>query len=69
MELMAEAGFTPMQIISAFSKQNAEYLGVEKTQGTLTSGVVLTKSPLLDIRNSRTIDSVWIGGGRVMQNP
>ena len=70
MELMAEAGFTPMQIISAFSKQNAEYLGVEKTQGTLTSGkwadmVVLTKNPLLDIRNSRTIDSVWIGGGRV----
>ena len=70
MELMAEAGFTPLQIISAFSKQNAEYLGVGKTQGTLTAGkwadlVVLSKNPLVDIKNSRTIESVWIAGGLV----
>ena len=59
-----------MQIISAFSKQNAEYLGVAKTQGTLTTGkwadmVVLSKNPLADIKNSRTIDSVWIAGSLV----
>ena len=70
MELMAEAGFTPMQIISSFSKQNAEYLGVGKTQGTLTTGkwadmVVLSKNPVADIKNSRTIDSVWIAGSLV----
>ncbi len=70
MELMVEAGFTPMQIISSFSKQNAEYLGVAKMQGTLTAGkwadmVVLSKNPVVDIMNSRTIDSVWIAGGLV----
>ena len=70
MELMAEARFTPMQIISSFSKQNAEYLGVGKTQGTLTTGkwadmVVLSKNPVVDIKNSRMIESVWIAGSLV----
>ena len=67
MDYMVEAGLKPMQIISAFSKQNAQYLGVSKTLGTLEAGkwadmVVLTKNPLENIRNARAIDSVWIAG-------
>ena len=67
MDYMVEAGLKPMQIISAFSKQNAQYLGVSKTLGTLEAGkwadmVVLTKNPVENIRNARAIDSVWIAG-------
>ena len=70
MELMAEAGFKPLDIIGAFSRRSAEFLGVDKTQGTLAAGkwadmVVLTRNPALDIRNSRSIESVWIAGNKV----
>ncbi|MBM3796884.1 MAG: amidohydrolase family protein [Acidobacteria bacterium] len=67
MELMAQAGLTPMQIIQSFSKNAAEFLGKQNDLGTLTKGhwadlVVLTKNPLDDIRNARAIDTVWIAG-------
>ena len=67
MELMAEAGLTPAQIIQTFSKNAAEYLGKSKEMGTLTKGhwadlVVLGKNPLADIKNARTIETVWIAG-------
>jgi len=68
MELMAaNAGMTPMQVIQAWSKTNSEALGVDKDYGTLAKGkvadfVVLDKSPLDSILNTRTIDAVYIGG-------
>ena len=67
MELMAEAGLTPGQIIQTFSKNAAEYLGKSKELGTLTKGhwadlVVLSKNPLDDIKNARTIETVWVAG-------
>jgi imidazolonepropionase-like amidohydrolase len=70
MELTVEAGLTPMQIITAFSKRNAEFLGVSKTLGTLEAGkwadlVVLEKNPLTDIKNTRTIQKVFIAGNVV----
>ena len=69
MDYMIEAGLTPMQIIGAFSKQNAQYLGVSKTLGTLEAGkwadmVVMEKNPVENIRNARTIESVWIAGNK-----
>ena len=70
MELMAEAGFTPPQIITIFSKNSAEFLGWQKDLGTLEAGhwadlVVLTKNPWTDIRNAHSIDSVYIAGNKV----
>lgn len=67
MELMRQAGLTPAQIIQTFSKNAAEYLGKSNELGTLTKGhwadlVVLTKNPLDDIRNARTIETVWVAG-------
>ena len=38
MELMRDAGLTPMQIIQAFSKNNSEMLGIDKDFGTLAKG-------------------------------
>ena len=72
MELMREAGLTPAQIIQTFSKNAAEYLGVSKDLGTLEAGkwadlVVLGKSPLADVRNSRSIEMVMIAGNKANQ--
>jgi imidazolonepropionase-like amidohydrolase len=70
MQLMAEAGLTPMQIITAATKSSAEFLGVTKDLGTLERGkwadmVVLAASPLADIKNSRRIDAVYVAGNKV----
>ncbi len=69
MELMAEAGLTPMQIVQSFSAGAAEYLGATDL-GTLEVGkwadlVVLGKNPLDDIKNTRTIELVMIAGNKV----
>ncbi len=67
MELMVQAGLTPMQVIQSASKNAADYLGVSKDYGTLEKGkaadlIVLDKNPLSDIRNTRTIQAVYVGG-------
>jgi imidazolonepropionase-like amidohydrolase len=67
MELMVQAGLTPMQVIQSASKNAAEFLGVSKDFGTLEKGkyadlLVLDKNPLEDIRNTRAIHAVYIGG-------
>jgi imidazolonepropionase-like amidohydrolase len=64
---MREAGLTPMQIIVAFSKNNSELLGIDKDFGTLAKGkaadlLVLTRNPLDDITNMRSIEAVYLGG-------
>jgi imidazolonepropionase-like amidohydrolase len=69
MELMAEAGMSPMEILRSATGRAAEYLGA-KDLGTLEKGkwadlVVLTASPLENLRNTRAIESVWIAGNRV----
>ena len=70
MELMAQAGLTPMQIIQAATKTSAEALKIAKNFGTLEKGkaadfIVLDKNPLDDIRNSRAIHSVYLAGQRL----
>ena len=68
MELMVEAGITPMQVIQSFSQNAADALGV-KSLGTIEPGkvadfVVLDRDPLADIRNTRSIHSVYLAGKR-----
>ncbi len=70
LELMAEAGFKPSEIITIFSKNSAEFLGASKDLGTLETGhwadfVVLNSNPLDNIRNARSIHSVYIAGNKV----
>lgn len=69
MELMSRAGLTPMQILVSATGDAAECMGLDSL-GTLTPGrwadfSVLGANPLDDIRNTRTIESVWIAGNRV----
>jgi imidazolonepropionase-like amidohydrolase len=70
MELMVKAGMTPMQTLVASTGNAARVMGLDKEVGTLQPGkradfVVLTADPLADIRNTRTIESVWIDGKRL----
>lgn len=72
MQMMAEAGLTPMQIIVAASRDAAQYMGLEDL-GTLSKGnwadfIILDANPLDDIRNARKISAVFIGGETVIGN-
>ena len=67
MELMVQAGLTPMQVIQAFSKNAAETLGIDKEFGALAKGkaadlLVLEKNPLENITHMRSIQAVYLGG-------
>ncbi len=67
MEIMRDAGFTPAQILTCATRNNARCLGIDKDLGTLEKGkwadlVVLAKNPLDDIKNSRTIEMTMIAG-------
>lgn len=67
MELMVEAGLTPMQVIQSFSKGASEALRLDKDFGTLAQGkaadlLLLDRDPLQDIRNMRSIAAVYLGG-------
>jgi len=67
MELMVQAGLTPMQVIQAFSKGASEALGIDKEFGTLAKSkaadlLVLEKNPLDNITNMRAIQTIYLGG-------
>jgi imidazolonepropionase-like amidohydrolase len=67
LQLMVEAGLTPMQAIVAATGTNAEILGGAKTFGTLQAGrradfLVLDANPLDDIHNTEKLSAVWQSG-------
>jgi imidazolonepropionase-like amidohydrolase len=69
MAMMAEAGLTPEQILRAATGDAARAMKVEGL-GTLAPGawadfIVLDADPLIDIRNTRRIASVWVAGNQV----
>jgi imidazolonepropionase-like amidohydrolase len=69
LEMMVDAGLSPMQALVAATGDAASCLHLRRV-GTLQAGnwadlVVLEANPLEDIRNTRAIESVWIGGRRV----
>jgi imidazolonepropionase-like amidohydrolase len=70
LEYETKAGLTPMQALVSATSGAAKALNISKEVGTLEKGkwadfVVLSANPLDDIRNTRKIESVWIGGVRV----
>ena len=69
MQLMAEAGLTPEQILRSATGVAAECLGRDDI-GTLEPGrradfVILRANPLEDVANLREISGVWVGGVEV----
>jgi imidazolonepropionase-like amidohydrolase len=70
MELMVKAGMTPMQVLVSATGDAAKVMSLDADLGTLQPGkradfLVLTADPLTDIKNTRTIESVWINGQRM----
>jgi imidazolonepropionase-like amidohydrolase len=70
MEMMVEAGLTPMQVLVASTGGAARVLKLDQELGTLEPGqwadlLVLNANPLTNIRNTRQIDSVWIAGRKL----
>ena len=67
LELLAQAGLTPIQVIQAATINAARALKKDKELGSIEAGkladlVILSSSPLLDVRNASKIDGVMIGG-------
>jgi imidazolonepropionase-like amidohydrolase len=69
LEQMVAGGMTPAQVIVAATSRPAEFLGLKNT-GALAPGksadfLVLDANPLDDIRNTRRIARIYIGGREV----
>jgi imidazolonepropionase-like amidohydrolase len=65
--LLVQAGLTPMEALKAATFEAARYLGREKEIGTIETDrladlVLLDANPLVDIRNTRKINAVVVGG-------
>lgn len=72
LELMNKAGLTPMQTLVSATGDAAKFMKLSGKIGSIQPGawadlVVLQSNPLEDIRNTRTIESVWIAGNRVQR--
>jgi imidazolonepropionase-like amidohydrolase len=70
LEEMIKAGLTPSQVLASATGDAARCVGLAEQVGTLQAGryadfMVLSGNPLEDIRNTRTLQSVWIGGSRI----
>jgi imidazolonepropionase-like amidohydrolase len=69
LQLMVQAGLTPLQALTAATRTNAELIGA-KDLGTIEPGkradlVVFDADPAADIRNTRTIRAVYVAGTSV----
>lgn len=72
LEVLVEAGLTPIEAIEAATIRPAEFFGLESNMGVIKKGMVadmvlLDADPLLDIRNTRAIDAV-IYRGRLLES-
>jgi len=69
MENMVAAGFTPMEVIAASTRESAKVLRIDDlgmiAEGKSADFVVLTANPLDDITNVRRIASVYLRGREV----
>lgn len=67
MELMVQAGLTPMQAIGAATKNAAELMKITDRFGTLEKGkiadfIILNANPVENIKNTRKIEAVYKAG-------
>lgn len=73
LELLVEAGLTPMEALVSATRRAAAMMGDEDTFGTVEAGkradiLILDANPLKNIRNTRTLEVV-IKEGKVIDRP
>ncbi len=66
-EALVEAGLSPMEALVAGTRGSAEWAGISDRVGTLEPGkladmIILEEDPLVNIRNTRKIAKVILGG-------
>jgi imidazolonepropionase-like amidohydrolase len=71
LELLVEAGLSPLQVLTIATRNGAESLGIQNETGTVTPGkradlVLLDRDPTENIRNTRAIALV-VQRGRVLR--
>lgn len=74
LELLVQAGLTPLQAITVGTKNSAKLIGIDDKYGTLESGkaadfIILSANPTDDIKNTRKIEGIWKNGKEVSQGP
>lgn len=74
LELLVQAGLTPLQAITAGTRNAARTLQIDHLTGTLAKGrkadlLVLADSPEKNIRNTRKIVAVYKNGQKVSEGP
>ncbi|MCF0041771.1 amidohydrolase family protein [Dyadobacter fanqingshengii] len=74
LELMVQAGLTPIQAIMLATQNAAKALKIDTELGTLTRGkkadlIILSANPANDIKNTRKIEAVWKDGREVSKGP
>jgi imidazolonepropionase-like amidohydrolase len=72
MELLQDAGMTPMQIIRAATIENARFLRIDERLGSIEKGkiadlLLIEGNPLTDIKDMRNIKRVMLNGVWVRQ--
>jgi len=70
MEMMVEAGMTPMQVLVSATGDAAKCHRMDTELGVLAPGrvadvLVLGANPVENIRNLRSIEQVWVGGRKL----
>ncbi|MEM8952668.1 MAG: amidohydrolase family protein [Verrucomicrobiota bacterium] len=70
LQLLVEAGLTPMQAIQTATGNAAKVLGDEENRGTLAKGklanfLLLRANPLDDIRNTTKLEAIYHRGKRI----
>jgi imidazolonepropionase-like amidohydrolase len=70
--LLVETGLTPMEALQSATRNPSQYLGLLDSLGTIETGkiadlVLLDANPLVDIRNTRKINSVVVRGRVILQ--
>ncbi len=74
MWLLHEAGIPVLEVLTIATRNGAEALGILDEVGTIEMGkradlVILSADPLDDIRNTRAIEAVYLGGERIAVRP
>jgi hypothetical protein len=67
MALLVRAGLTPAEVLRAATLDAATYAGQDRNFGSITIGkqadiIILTRNPLDDIRNTKSISDVFLSG-------
>ncbi|MEZ5353178.1 MAG: amidohydrolase family protein [Bryobacteraceae bacterium] len=69
-ELLAQAGFSPMEVITAATLHGAMALGRQKELGTIREGrradiLLLAADPAIDVKNLRAVNRIMLDGAWV----